>query len=173
MILITTVKAVMATSLRRSLGEAMGVVWKPDINLVVLTTNKMYHIMIMHEWGSVKYLMMWVGRLSQKNNSELLIIYVNHLAPSWLMLYFDSQQFSKTKGQLHLQANICLELTLVCILSSPCSPEYCLASLPLKLHLITTPPPPPPKQPLSSRPWEPVYPTMHCYSTSDRQSRPE
>ena len=43
------------------------------------------------------------------------------------------------KGQLHLQANICWELTLVCILYSPCSPEYCLASLPLKLHLIANP----------------------------------
>ena len=45
------------------------------------------------------------------------------------------------KGQLHLQANICWELTLVCILYSPCSPEYCLASLPLKLHLIANPQP--------------------------------
>ena len=45
------------------------------------------------------------------------------------------------KGQFHLQANICWELTLVCILYSPCSPEYCLASLPLKLHLIANPQP--------------------------------
>ena len=43
------------------------------------------------------------------------------------------------KGQLHLQAIICWEHTLICVLYCPCSPEYCLASLPLKLHLITTP----------------------------------
>ena len=47
----------------------------------------------------------------------------------------------KLKGQLHLQADICWEHTLVCILYSPCSLEYCMASLPVKLHLIATPQP--------------------------------
>ena len=28
---------------------------------------------------------------------------------------------------------------MICVLYCPCSPEYCLASLPVKLHLITTP----------------------------------
>ena len=47
--------------------------------------------------------------------------------------------YCELKGQLHLQATICWEHTLICVLYCPCSPEYCLASLPVKLHLITTP----------------------------------